>query len=202
MGTYLKRMETVVLLLSVILSGVWSAAGPRVAAALEVGDKAPDFTLPSSMGAKLSLSQFRGKKLVLLEFYGADFSPTCAANLSVRKADYSQFEALNVPILGISSNNLFMQKIFADSLRLPYPLLSDFPHLKTIRSYGGLNPNWAMTTAQRAFFLIDTEGIVRGQWRGTVSEVFPTEQILEAARTLSAHDRVGATGVSDKGGAR
>ena len=53
-----------------------------------------------------------------------------------------------------------------------------------------------MTTAQQAFFLIDTEGIVRGQWRGTVSEVFPTEQILEAARTRSARDRVGATGVT------
>ncbi len=74
MGTYLKQMETVVLLLSVILSGVWSAAGPRVAA-LEVGDKAPDFTLPSTTGEKISLSQFLGKKLVLLEFYGADFSP-------------------------------------------------------------------------------------------------------------------------------
>ena len=105
-------------------------------------------------------------------------------------------------ILGISSNNPFSQKTFADSLQLPYPLLSDFPHLKTIRSYGGLNPDWAMTTAQRAFFLIDKGGIVRGQWRGTVSEVFPTERILEAARTLSAHDRVGATGVSDKGGVR
>jgi hypothetical protein len=75
MGTYLKRMGAVVLLLGVILSGVWSAAGPRVAAALEVGDRAPDFALPSTTGEKISLSQFRGKKLVLLEFYGADFSP-------------------------------------------------------------------------------------------------------------------------------
>jgi peroxiredoxin len=42
---------------------------------LEIGDKAPDFTLPSTTGGKISLSQFRGKKLVLIEFYGADFSP-------------------------------------------------------------------------------------------------------------------------------
>ena len=84
----------------------------------------------------------------------------------------------------------------------PNPRASDFPHLKTIRSYGGLNPDWAMTTAQRAFFLIDKAGIVRGQWRGTVSEVFPTAQILEAARTLSVHERAGATGVSDKEGVR
>jgi peroxiredoxin Q/BCP len=47
-----------------------------VAVALEVGDQAPDFTLPSTTGEPISLSQFRGKKLVLLEFYGADFAPT------------------------------------------------------------------------------------------------------------------------------
>ena len=45
------------------------------AEALEVGDKAPDFTLPSTTGKNISLSDFRGKKIVLLEFYGADFSP-------------------------------------------------------------------------------------------------------------------------------
>ena len=50
-------------------------AAPRGAAALDVGEKAQDFTLPSTTGGTLSLSQFRGKKLVLLEFYGADFSP-------------------------------------------------------------------------------------------------------------------------------
>jgi peroxiredoxin Q/BCP len=46
-----------------------------VCSALDVGDKAPDFTLPSTTGEKITLSQFRGKKLVLLEFYGADYSP-------------------------------------------------------------------------------------------------------------------------------
>jgi hypothetical protein len=75
MGTCRKGMKTVVFLLGAMLSVVWSVAGPTGAAALEVGDKAPDFTLPSTTGEKISLSQFLGKKLVLLEFYGADFSP-------------------------------------------------------------------------------------------------------------------------------
>lgn len=56
------------------LAGVLSMAGG--AWAVEVGDKAPDFMLPSTTGQDISLSQFRGKKLVLLEFYGADFAPT------------------------------------------------------------------------------------------------------------------------------
>jgi cytochrome oxidase Cu insertion factor (SCO1/SenC/PrrC family) len=57
-----------------LLLAVLIASG-RAALALDVGDKAPDFTLPSTTGEKISLSQFRGKKLVLLEFYGADYSP-------------------------------------------------------------------------------------------------------------------------------
>jgi len=101
-------------------------------------------------------------------------------------ADYSKFEALNVQILGISSNLSFSQKTFADSLKLPYPLLSDFPDLKAIRSYGGLNTQWDMTTAQRYFFLIDQQGIVRGKWPGKVDEVFPSEPILKVARQIAA----------------
>jgi peroxiredoxin len=46
-----------------------------MSSALDVGDKAPEFTLPATTGEKISLSQFRGKKIVLLEFYGADYSP-------------------------------------------------------------------------------------------------------------------------------
>lgn len=48
---------------------------PPMSSALDVGDKAPDFTLPATTGKKISLSQYRGKKVVLIEFYGADFSP-------------------------------------------------------------------------------------------------------------------------------
>jgi peroxiredoxin len=58
---------------SMLLAGVLSVAG--VATAVEVGDKAPDFTLPSTTGKEISLSQFRGKQPVLIEFYGSDYSP-------------------------------------------------------------------------------------------------------------------------------
>ena len=105
-------------------------------------------------------------------------------NLSARKADYGQFEALNVQILGIGASNSFSQKTFADSLKLPFPLLSDFPDLKVIRSYGGLNPDVAVSIARRALFLIDREGIVRGTWRGTPVDLFPSEPILKAIRVL------------------
>ena len=68
-----KRIKSL-FLFSVLLAGVLSVAG--VAVAVEVGEKAPDFTLPSTTGKDISLSQFQGKQLVLIEFYGADFDPT------------------------------------------------------------------------------------------------------------------------------
>lgn len=71
----LLRKRLLMLCLLGLLSSMWLPTGVRVAAALEVGEKAPDFTLPSTTGGNITLSQFRGKKIVLLEFYGADYSP-------------------------------------------------------------------------------------------------------------------------------
>ena len=72
MSMVAQRMKQLLVL------GVWLASvvgGAGVATALEVGEQAPDFTLPSTTGEEISLSQFRGKKLVLIEFYGVDFAP-------------------------------------------------------------------------------------------------------------------------------
>ena len=70
-----RRMQSAskLLLVGVLLAGVLVGAG--VAPALEVGEEAPDFTLPSTLGEEISLRQFRGKQLVLIEFYGGDFLP-------------------------------------------------------------------------------------------------------------------------------
>jgi peroxiredoxin len=137
-------------------------ASSRLSWAIDVGDKAPDFTLPSTNGVDISLSDFKGKKFVFLEFYGAAFVPTWAANLSARKADYKRFEALGVQILGVSADNTFSQQTFAESLKLPYPLLSDFSERKVIRAYGILNEK--TMTATRTFFLIDPQGVIRKKW--------------------------------------
>jgi len=144
----------------ILLAGALDGAG--MALAVEVGEKAPDFTLPSTTGKDISLSEFLGKKYVLIEFYGGDFDPVCAKNLSARKADYSKFQQLDIQILGISGNAPFSQKTFADSLQLPYPLLSDMEQNATTKAYGVVSGNkW-----RRSFFLIDKQGLIRGQWRG------------------------------------
>jgi AhpC/TSA family len=68
-----KRIRRVYVLAALLAGALFLGS---IATALEVGEKAPDFLLPSTMGGVTSLSMFQGKKVVLLEFYGADFSPT------------------------------------------------------------------------------------------------------------------------------
>ena len=79
-----------------------------------------------------------------------------------RKADYKRFEALGIQNLAVSANLTFSQQTFAESLKLPFPLLSDFPDRKVIRAYGVLNDKTMI--ANRSFFLIDPQGIIRKKW--------------------------------------
>ena len=79
-----------------------------------------------------------------------------------RKADYKRFEALGIQNLGISTNLTFSQQTFAESLKLPFPLLSDFPEAKVMRSYGVFNEKTML--AIRSFFLVDPQGMIRKKW--------------------------------------
>lgn len=113
-------------------------------------------------------------------------------NLSARKVDYEKFAELGIQILGISGNNPFSQKAIADSLTLPYPLLSDLG-LKVTRKYGvvygttGGKDDYPIDglVPKRSFFLVDRQGIVRGRWIGDDLDVFPTEVLLKAAREVA-----------------
>src|SRR5262245_23242703 len=93
-------------------------------------------------------------------------------------ADYKRFEALGVQILGASANLTFSQQTFAQSLKLPFPLLSDFPDRNVMRSYGVLNER--SMTARRSFFLIDPQGILRKKWVAPElgSMIVPSDPLL------------------------
>ena len=83
-------------------------------------------------------------------------------------------------------NSTFSQQTFAESLKLPYPLLSDFPDKKTTRAYGILNPHGM--TAIRTFFLIDPQGVVRKKWvlANPATDVVYSDTILRDIRTVMA----------------
>ena len=100
--------------------------------------------------------------------------------------DSSKFEKLNVQLLAIAASNPFSQKTFADSLQIPYPLLSDHPHLSVIRQYHVLKHvgEAKRPMAKGAYFLVDKEGIVRGKWMNPPGEVFPNDPLLQVAQEI------------------
>ena len=182
----LNRRAAVAALWGAVLAAASMLIGHGQAWAVEVGEPAPEFSMPSTNGGDIALKDFRSKKWVLLEFYGADFSPACAANLSARKADFKRFEALGIQNLAASANLSFSQQTFAETLGLPFPLLSDFPARNTMRSYGVLNEK--LMVANRSFFLIDPQGVVRKKWmiENPVTTVVYSETVLRDIRDIVA----------------
>lgn len=90
-------------------------------------------------------------------------------------------------MLGIGASNPFSQKTFAASLKLPYPLLSDYPDLAVIKRYGVLKHigEAQRPVAKGSYFLIDKQGVVRGKWMHPEGmEVFPSDPFIELAQQL------------------
>lgn len=100
---------------------------------LEVGTKAPDFTLPDKDGNSVSLSDFLGKKVVLY-FYPRDNTPGCTRQACAFAANYDKFKEKDVVVIGISKDSTASHQKFADKYNLPFILLSD-TELAAIQSY-------------------------------------------------------------------
>ena len=101
---------------------------------LEIGMKAPDFTLSDKDGNAVSLSDFLGKKVVLY-FYPKDNTPGCSRQACAFAAAYEIFRARNVAVIGISKDSVASHQKFARKYNLPFVLLSD-PERQAIESYG------------------------------------------------------------------
>jgi peroxiredoxin len=126
---------------------------------IEPGSKAPDFSLPDHDGKQVSLSDFAGRKLVLV-FYPLDFSPVCSDQLSLYQEVLGQIEAQGASLVGISVDSSFAHHAFRKHRNLTMPLLADFnPKGEVCRAYGA----WIdeVDHANRSLVLIDEEGIVR-----------------------------------------
>ena len=125
---------------------------------VEVGSKAPEFTLKDFNNEKVSLSSVYADKPVLLVFYPFAFSGICTGELCQLRDDFSSFEGVRV--LGVSVDTPYSLKVWAEQEGYQFPLLSDFwPHGAVAQEYGVFNEKAGM--ANRGTFLIDTEGVVR-----------------------------------------
>ena len=129
---------------------------------LEVGTKAPEFTLKDKRGNDVSLSDFRGKKVVLY-FYPRDNTPGCTRQACAFARNYGSFEEQNAVVIGVSKDSVASHLKFAEKYELPFVLLSD-PDLQAIEPYGvwqekKLYGKVSMGVV-RSTYLINEEGVI------------------------------------------
>ena len=123
---------------------------------LKIGDDAPSFTLPDSQDNQVSLNDYKGKWAVLY-FYPKDDTPGCTKEACQFRDDFKTLEALGAKVVGISVDDSFSHRKFAEKYNLPFPLLSDASGEVADR-YGALNNFLIIKLAKRYTYLINPEG--------------------------------------------
>ncbi|WP_025026312.1 thioredoxin-dependent thiol peroxidase [Caldalkalibacillus mannanilyticus] len=134
---------------------------------VKIGQPAPDFRLPANDGSEVSLSDYRGKK-VILYFYPKDMTPGCTTQACDFRDQYQAFADLNVVILGVSPDPVQRHQKFIDKYTLPFLLLADEEH-KVAEAYGvwQLKKNFGVEKMGivRSTFVIDEDGTLIKEWR-------------------------------------
>lgn len=129
---------------------------------LTVGQTAPDFSLFDSDKNKTTLSEFRGRPVLLL-FYPQAFTGVCTKELCAVRDDMARYNSLNAIVFGLSVDSVFTLKKYKEEQQYNFPLLSDF-NKEVSAAYGSLYDNWILDmrgVSKRSAFLIDKEGVIR-----------------------------------------
>lgn len=147
----------------------------------EVGQKAPDFTLPVA-GTKetWTLSKATQKGPVVLAFFPGAFTGTCTKEFCTFTADWGQFEKLGAQVVGVNVDSVHSQKAWAEKEHIKIPLVSDFEK-KVVPQYGIVWNAWWGLTSKRAVFVVDQSGVVRYRWVSEDAGVEPNYADLKAA---------------------
>jgi peroxiredoxin len=153
---------------------------------LSPGAAAPDFTLSATPDQALSLSDFRGRP-VILAFYPADWSPVCGDEMALYNEILPEFQRHQATLLGISVDGAWCHAAFAAHRKLHFPLLADFePKGAVARKYGAYREKEG--TSERALFVIDGKGIIHWSYLSPVGVNPGADGILEALESLSSAD--------------
>lgn len=155
-------------------------------ARLQIGDRAPDFTLPSSTGENISLSQFFGKKMVVIFFYPMDESPVCSREAEAFRDKYEAFKELGAEVLGISSQSVGSHKSFSRRHSLPYFLLSDIN--SGVRRLYGVSSTLGIVP-KRVTFIIDKEGIIKYIFSSQLQPAKHAKQALLALKNVNTSQK-------------
>jgi len=150
---------------------------------VKVGDRAPDFTLPSISDEKVSLSQHRGKKNVVLSFVPAAWTPVCSDQWPGYNIVKDIFDENNAILLGITVDNIPTLYAWTNQMgNLWFPVLSDFwPHGAVAKKYGILRSDGV---SERALLVIDKKGIIRYIDVHDINKRPPLEDLITALEKL------------------
>lgn len=149
---------------------------------LKKGTKAPDFSLKVTPDQKVSLSEFRGRPVVLV-FYPADFSPVCTGEMTIYNEVLPEFQKHKAQLLGISVDNVWTHLAFAKERNLHFPLLSDFhPKGEVAKKYNAYREEDGVL--ERAIYVIDKTGKVFWSYISPVGIIPGVDGALEALEKL------------------
>jgi len=149
---------------------------------LAPGILAPDFTLHVTPDQKLSLSELRGRP-VILAFYPADFSPVCGDQMALYNEILPEFQKHNAELLGISVDGVWCHDEFAKTRHLHFPLLADFePKGDVSKKYRAYRAEDGCS--ERALFVIDKKGIITWSYCSPVAVNPGADGILQALEDL------------------
>jgi peroxiredoxin len=153
--------------------------------ALADGTLAPDFTLSDQFGQSVTLSSFRGSKAVALVFFPLAFSGTCTTELCELRDNLDLFRSADVELIGISVDSKWALRNWAEKEGYDFTLVADFwPHGEVARAYDVFLDDKGF--ANRATFLIDTEGVIRAGFVTAPGEARPLASYQEALASLAA----------------
>lgn len=145
---------------------------------VEVGDRAPAFTLPDQESAPTGLADFQGKRVVLC-FYPGDFTGVCSDQLALYESVKEDFDAQNAVVVGVSVDSSACHGAFAEKLGLTMPLLSDFhPKGEVSTAFGAYSPEYGCSS--RSIFLIEPDGVVSWVYHSPPLEVPGANLIFDA----------------------
>lgn len=150
--------------------------------ALQPGTSAPDFHLQATPDQRISLSEFRGRR-VILAFYPADWSPVCGDQMALYNELLPEFHKLHSELVGISVDGVWSHLAFAKDRKLHFPLLADFePKGAVAQAYGVYRKEDG--TTERALFVIDESGTIRWSYVSPIGINPGADGILDALEDL------------------
>jgi peroxiredoxin len=153
---------------------------------LPPGRAAPEFTLKVTPDQVLSLSELRGRRVVIA-FYPADWSPVCGDQMTLYNQILPEFRDRSAELLGASVDGAWCHQAFAKDRNLHFPLLSDFePKGEVARAYGAYREEDGI--AERALFVIDEQGVIAWSFRSSLAVNPGADGILEALDRMSLQE--------------